>query len=91
MYVTAYEGPYEGPATPADKAFDEPISSIVGGGGGGGFHHSNSSTNVQIINNTVTDSRDYSDSDSDDIPTLDAGESQLHAVVSGGCISVPGH
>lgn len=31
-------------------------------------------TNVQIISNTTTDSRDYSDSDSDDIPTMSAGK-----------------
>ena len=71
--LTVYEGPYEGPATPSDKMFDNSVSG-GGGGGGGGFHHSNSSSNVQVINNTVTDSRDYSDSDSDDIPTLEAGE-----------------
>ncbi|KAL8579499.1 hypothetical protein ACOMHN_025452 [Nucella lapillus] len=64
---------YEGPAAD-ERHMDSSRGGVGGGGGGGGgFHHSGSSSNIQIIN-TIDDSRDYSNSDSDDvadIPTLD--------------------
>ncbi|KAK7480689.1 hypothetical protein BaRGS_00028057, partial [Batillaria attramentaria] len=53
-----------------DFAYEGPAAGTLYENSGGAFHTSSSTTNVQIINNTTTDSRDYSDSDSDDIPTL---------------------
>ncbi|XP_076466515.1 tubby-related protein 3-like isoform X2 [Babylonia areolata] len=69
---------YEGPAASDDRHLDGSRGGVGGGGGGGGFSHSSSNSNIQIIN-TIDDSRDYSDSDSDDvadIPTLDTAGSR---------------
>lgn len=58
-------------------AYEGPAAGNVYENNGGTFHTGTSTTNVQIINNiTTSDSRDYSDSDSDEIPAMSTGESE---------------
>ncbi|XP_025097825.1 tubby-related protein 3-like isoform X2 [Pomacea canaliculata] len=61
-----------------DFAYEGPAAGNVYENNGGTFHTGTSTTNVQIINNiTTSDSRDYSDSDSDEIPAMSTGHPKI--------------